>query len=304
MERKGSPKDMTRLSQESRVFCRTRLWRLPGPAVWKILVWRILTNTLSIGVNFARRNIDLDHCCKLCSNDGGVMETMEHLFRDCEMAKRLWMCSDLGIKKIGCTSISLANWIINWMAYLEKMNDAEFLVKTADISIEKALKIKDVEPLNEQDPFENDFVRIRNSNPVHFIGVAHSCEQIRVMVDAGWKSTCIAGIGWVALTGTGNRFYEYGKAIVAESATQAEAIAVKDVLLWAMSSGYWHLEISSVCLPLICHFTEIERAHHLASGILDDIHSLSASFHCLSFSYIPRSCNMYAHSLAKKAMNR
>ncbi|XP_074282703.1 uncharacterized protein LOC141607241 [Silene latifolia] len=173
----------------------------------------------------------------------------------------------------------------------------------AGLSIEKALKIKDVETLIEQEPFENDFVRIRNSNPVHLIGVPNSCEQIRVMVDAGWKSTCRAGIGWVTLSTTGSGFYEYGKAIVAESATQAEAIAIKDVILWAVSSGYWHLEISSDCLPLICHLAGIERAHHLASGILDDIHSLSASFHCLSFSYISRSCNMYAHSLAEKAMN-
>ncbi|XP_074293537.1 uncharacterized protein LOC141620611 [Silene latifolia] len=209
---------------------------------------------------------------------------MEHLFRDCEVAKRIWVCSELGIKTTGCTSISLTHWIINWMAYLEKMNDAEFhmvrflatlwclwgirnrmlfkrepfhptmffnmwtqVVRTADMAIEKALKAKDVDIMNEQDSLENEFVRIRNSNPVHMIGVAHSCERVRVMVDAGWKSMCMAGIGWVALTGTGNRFYEFSKALVAESATQAEAIGVKEVLLWAKSSGYWHLEISSDC---------------------------------------------------------
>ncbi|XP_074266960.1 uncharacterized protein LOC141590255 [Silene latifolia] len=271
MERKGTLKDKTRLNKEGRDLCKNRLWQLPGPAVWKVLVWRILTDTLSVRINFAKRNMDLDHSCKLYNHDGMVMETMEHLFRDCEVARRIWMCSELGIQTAVCPPIALAKWIINWLHYLEKMVDAEsrlvrFLamlwclwctrnrvtfkresfhsimffnmwtqvVRTADQAIEKARKAHDLTVMNGQDLVEDGLGWIRDSNHIHMIG-------------------------------TGSRLYEFSKAIVAESAIQAEAIGVKEVLLWAKSSGFWHLEVSSDCLSLICHFAGIERAHHLAT---------------------------------------
>ncbi|XP_074298511.1 uncharacterized protein LOC141629398 [Silene latifolia] len=315
MERKGTLKNKTRLDKEGRDFCKNRLWQLPSPAVWKVLVWRILTDTLSVGNNFSKRNMDLDHSCKLYNHDGMVVETIEHIFRDCEVSRKIWMCSKLGIGTAVCPPIGLAKWIINWIRYLDKMVDAEsrlvrFLatlwclwctrnrvifkgesfhpimffnmwlqvVMTTDQAMEKTRKANDLSVMNEQNLVEDGLAWIQDSNPIDMIGVPHSCERIRVMVNAGWKSTRVAGIGWVALTGTRHRFYDFSKTIVAESALQAEVIVVKEVFLWAKSSGFWHLEVSSDCLPLICHFGGIERAHHLATGILNDSSLFAPTF--------------------------
>ncbi|XP_074298523.1 uncharacterized protein LOC141629417 [Silene latifolia] len=183
-------------------------------------------------------------------------------------------------------------------------NSWNLLVRTADQAMDWVTKAKDDSGINENDVGENGIVWIRDSNPFHVVGTPSSCERIRIMVDASWKSVRQAGIGWVALTDTGSIFFEASKVIVADSATQAEALGVKEVLLWAKSSGYWHLEVSSDCLPIIGHLAGIEQAHHSASGTLDDIRFLCSFFHCLSFSFIPRSFNLLAHGLAYKAMIR
>ncbi|XP_074277234.1 uncharacterized protein LOC141600874 [Silene latifolia] len=245
---------------------------------------------------------------------------MKHLFWDCEIAKRTWACSDLGIRDFVSPTIGLAKWVINWIRYLDKMVDAEFrlirflatlwclwcsrnrvlfkgepfypmiflnmltqVVRTVDQTMGKTIKPGDTDTLNEQESQEKDLARIRDSSPIQMIGMSNSCEGIRVMVDARWKSVTVAGIGRVALTGSGNRFYTKSKAIKAESVLQAETIGIKEVLLWAKRSGFWHLEVSSDCLPLICHFAGIESSHHLALEILEDIQSLCSFFSLFIF---------------------
>ncbi|XP_074288748.1 uncharacterized protein LOC141613904 [Silene latifolia] len=339
MELKGSVKDKTRLGEEEKAFCRRKLWKIPGAMIWRILLWRIITNTLSVGSNFERRNMAVDSRCIICSQERMETETMEHLFRDCEVAKRVWACTELGIRDSHDQSMAIGKWIIHWINYLGKLEGGEarlvrfvatlwriwilrnrimfrgesfhpnlFLnlwakeVRNADEAIieikrEKEKRNRDSHGINEER------VRwLRESKLFHTIGAMYNCDCIRVMVDAGWKARNKASIGWVAFTETGDRIYENSKAIKAESALQAEALGLREVIYWAKNNGIWHLEISSDCLPLVAFFAGIEKAHHLTKEILEDIISLSALFHCVSFSYIPRSFNNVAHGLACKAM--
>ncbi|XP_074283328.1 uncharacterized protein LOC141607877 [Silene latifolia] len=265
MERNGSNKDKTKLDNDDRSFCKSRLWQLPGPPMWKILVWRIITDTLSVGSNFAKRNFDLDHNCKLYNHDERVVETMEHLFRDCDVARRILACSDLGIRYDLRPTIGLAKWVINWIRYLDKMVGVEFrlvrflatlwclwstrnrvlfrgevfhpmmflnswtqVVKTVDRAMGKVKKAREKDDRTDHESSDESLTWTRDSSPIHMIGNLNACERIRVMVDGGWKSIDMAGIGWVALTGSGNRFYTNSKAIKAESALQTEAIGIKN----------------------------------------------------------------------------
>ncbi|XP_074305581.1 uncharacterized protein LOC141640800 [Silene latifolia] len=346
MERNGSNKDKTRVDAEKRSFCKKRLWQLPVPATWRILVWRIITNTLSVGANFAKRGINIEHSCKLYNHlETAMDETMEHLFRDCEIAKRIWACSELGIRVDCHSTVGIAKWVINWINYLAKMDDAErrmvrFIATLwclwscrnrvlfggevfhprsffniwsnvtliADQARDEVMKRKrkgDTNDHNDEDVglLEGTLAWLRGSNPVLFVGGVTDCERVRIMVDAGWKSVDRAGFGWVALGSNGDRLFEGRKAIKAESAIQAEAIGIKEVLLWAKQRGFWHLEVSTDCLSIVCFFAGIERTHYQALGVLEDIRVLGSFFHCLSFSFIPRSFNMYAHGLACKAMS-
>ncbi|XP_074318901.1 uncharacterized protein LOC141655737 [Silene latifolia] len=89
-----SAKDWSRINPSSKVFCKRKLWHLPGPHTWKILIWRIISGTLSVGTEFARRKISVEYSCPLCQNLE-AMETLNHLFRDCVVVKRLWAASPL-----------------------------------------------------------------------------------------------------------------------------------------------------------------------------------------------------------------
>ncbi|XP_074266596.1 uncharacterized protein LOC141589873 [Silene latifolia] len=66
----SSSKDESRIDASTKAFCKKRLWRLPGPHVWKILVWRILTDSLSVGAEFVKRNLIIGSVCPWCGEDG------------------------------------------------------------------------------------------------------------------------------------------------------------------------------------------------------------------------------------------
>ncbi|XP_074290455.1 uncharacterized protein LOC141617170 [Silene latifolia] len=128
MAEKGSQRDRTRIDKEERNFCRKKLWCLPGPMTWKMLLWTIITKSLSVGSGFVQRNINIDptllqiHAIK---TDDKKMETMEHMFRDCEVAKRIWASTELGIRVLNEENLSLSKWIMNWIRYLDQLDDAK-----------------------------------------------------------------------------------------------------------------------------------------------------------------------------------
>lgn len=53
----------------------------------------------------------MDESCPLC---GGDLETIEHLFFQCELAKRLWRASHLGIN-FDVGPILFGDWFKNWI---------------------------------------------------------------------------------------------------------------------------------------------------------------------------------------------
>ncbi|XP_074299681.1 uncharacterized protein LOC141630830 [Silene latifolia] len=119
----ASAKDLSRLNLDYRFFVPKFLWRLPGPRVWSFLLWKILTDTLPIGNKFSKRNIDIYSTSCPLSVECANVETLDHLFRDCPVASRLWMGSLLGIRFDNCAFINIKTWIINWITFLLKSND-------------------------------------------------------------------------------------------------------------------------------------------------------------------------------------
>ncbi|XP_074277609.1 uncharacterized protein LOC141601246 [Silene latifolia] len=66
MDKAGTAKDRSRLNFRGRMFCQKVLWKLPVPQMWKVLLWRIITNALPIGYEFAKRKIEVDDSCSMC----------------------------------------------------------------------------------------------------------------------------------------------------------------------------------------------------------------------------------------------
>ncbi|XP_074277325.1 uncharacterized protein LOC141600966 [Silene latifolia] len=342
MNRKGTTRDKTRIGERERTFCQKQLWTLPVPNSWKILVWRIITNTLSVGKEFHRRQLAVDVLCSLCGESHGCMETLEHLFRDCEVSARIWAGSSLGIRVGGAELIGMADWIIDWIRYLWKQKEGRIRVINfiailwglwtirnkvkfdgmtnnphvlADVLFgsikDKVCILKDqLEGKGMIKRLEGDGeefldqrrMDIRSGVPVQLIGCPDRCNVIRVKVDAGWERNYVAAFGWVAYDRQGQERMRRQVKTKAETALQAEALGVRDVLLWASAEGWLHLDISSDCLQLINELAGIGKVDHLIAGILEDIHKTASCFHCLCFSFIPRTLNSMAHGLARQAI--
>ncbi|KAH9607766.1 hypothetical protein KSS87_022415 [Heliosperma pusillum] len=133
LDKYGKEKDGVRINNLGRKFCKSNLWRLRIPERWKILLWKIITQSLPVGAEFKRRNITTNWSCPLCNNSESL-ETTAHLFRDCEVTRRLWAGCPLGIRAECNISIPVEDWIINWIKYLD-VKDAKGQSSISFISI-------------------------------------------------------------------------------------------------------------------------------------------------------------------------
>jgi hypothetical protein len=67
-----------------------RLWKLNVPPKHSHLLWRILNNVLPTKTNLANRGVKCDPFRPRCPTK---METINHVFLDCEWAKQVWLAS-------------------------------------------------------------------------------------------------------------------------------------------------------------------------------------------------------------------
>ncbi|XP_074293469.1 uncharacterized protein LOC141620519 [Silene latifolia] len=219
------------------------LWKLPVPQMWKILIWKIITNVIPTGQEFSKRNIEVDFFCGMCKGDQRVMETSEHLFRDCGFSSRIWAGSFLGIRVEGARGTPISDWIYDWIYYLSKREEGmcqviHFVavlwglwtlrnrIKFQDQVVHSHLitnsfynvvgeraqilcndlaskQTRSDRRIEEDGSSQRELMAIRNGNPMHILGKPAGCAVIRVKVDASWVRTFDAAFGWVAYDDTG-----------------------------------------------------------------------------------------------------
>ncbi|XP_074298301.1 uncharacterized protein LOC141629154 [Silene latifolia] len=239
----GTVKDNGRLNDRGRLFCRKMLWKLPVPQMWKILIWKIITNVIPTGQEFSKQNIEGDFFCGMCKGDQRVMETSKHLFRDCGFSSRIWAGSFLGIRVEGARGTPISDWIYDWIYYLSKREEGmcqviHFVavlwglwtlrnrIKFQDQVVHSHLitnmfynvvgeraqilcndlaskQTRSDRRTEEDGSSQRELMAIRNGNPVHILGKPAGCAVKRVKVDASWITTFDAAFGWVAYDDTG-----------------------------------------------------------------------------------------------------
>ncbi|XP_074273086.1 uncharacterized protein LOC141596741 [Silene latifolia] len=340
IEEKGTEQDKTRLFDGGRMFIKKSLWHFKGPSKWKILIWKIMTDTLPVGAEIQKRNIAGQFHCRFCEDEGSI-ETTDHLFRDCPISSRLWKASSLGINTYNDRCVTVKQWIVNWLHYFSGHKDNDFLVFSficlvqaiwiarnkiifngEQVSIIGIIKMYESElgtslvALNSvldttrslrylDDDNERIITRIKKGEWNKFFGESSNCETRFVCVDAAWKDDLLTGIGWSVSSldsfsserFVGNRFHY---STLAESAEQAEAIGIRQTLIWAKESGFLHLAVSSDCLQVILQIFGVVSRSHCSNAVILDILDLCPFFHCISFRFIPRSLNRLAHNIARR----
>ncbi|XP_074288687.1 uncharacterized protein LOC141613845 [Silene latifolia] len=250
--RTASVWDMTRLNTRQKDFCGSRLWHMSGPRSWKILVWKILSNSLPVGEEFERRNIPWNTSCCLCQPFCEAIETVDHIFKDCEITARVWASSPLGVNSTQTRHISARDWIINWILYLRTLDEWEVQTTQFLAIIVSLWNLRNNARFRGERFIPEAFFRVYNRLVSDALNaVKESKTQVVLMVDASWRKSCHASWGWVAMDSEENVICNGSGRGFSESPLQAEAIGVLKALIWARDCGFLHVEVSSDCLQLL-----------------------------------------------------
>ncbi|XP_074301518.1 uncharacterized protein LOC141632916 [Silene latifolia] len=323
------------ISPSCRIFIKKRLWHLPGPRTWITLLWRILTNSLAIGKEFEKRNLEVYCLCHLCDRE--EVESLEHLFRDCPFASRLWRGTQLGIRSRQTQMISIQDWIVNWISYLLTLSDPKVLiisflcviwtlwcarnnVALGDNSIslvgciciyEETLSrvilancnlSKSLISLPSQDDLDSALLNLRLGNRCKLIGIDYNCVQTNIFVDAAWREDNNTGLGWFIKFADSSSYSCSKNRIFCISPGQAEASAIFEALKWVLKEKILHVTIFSDCLQVLMQIMDSSKRYLNTRVVIADILNLCCLFHCISFCFIPRKFNSMAHKLAQRAI--
>ncbi|XP_074293601.1 uncharacterized protein LOC141620695 [Silene latifolia] len=299
----ASPKDRSRVPAACMGVFQKILWNLPGPKSWIILLWKLLTESLPTGEGFLRRGFDGPFTCVLC--DSQETESPEHC-SDIHLLTEFGLEADN--KHKACLSFLCTIWTI-WVVKCRKIFDSTECSHIGAIflyqdSLNLALSAEDGKPgsIAFQTPMEEDLTKLRNGVAFPLIQSSVSCSRSHIYVDAAWSKEFVAGFGGCIL------FYndivsEFCIKGMAENAEQAEALAIREALKWALSRNILHINIFSDCLQVLAQVLRFSQLKHWTRNTIDDITDLAANFHCITFAYVPRICNKAAHRIAKRAIN-
>ncbi|XP_074314694.1 uncharacterized protein LOC141649924 [Silene latifolia] len=293
----ATPKDRSRVPDACMYVFQKILWNLPGPKSWIILIWKLLTESLPTGESFLKRGFDGPFTCLLC--DSNETETPDHLFRDCSFANRIWAGSLLGIRAQSGDNLRLQ--------CRKVFDNAESSLIGAILlyqdTLNLALSAEDRKPrsIAVQTPLEEDLTNLRNGVTIPLIQSSLSCSRSHIFVDAAWSAELAAGFGGCIMLDNDvvSEFCIKGRA---ENAEQAEALAIREALKWALSRNILHVNIFSDCLQVLAQVLKYSQLKYWTRNTVDDIIDLAKNFHCSSFTYVPRICNRAAHRLAKRTI--
>jgi hypothetical protein len=85
-----------------------KLWRLAVLPKQTQLIWRTLNNALPVKENLLYRGV---RCAPFCSYCGTKIETINHIFMECEWAKQAWFACPLTINMDNVKLTTVNDWI-------------------------------------------------------------------------------------------------------------------------------------------------------------------------------------------------
>ncbi|XP_056695450.1 uncharacterized protein [Spinacia oleracea] len=100
----------------------SHLWKANMNNKWKVFLWKLLNNSLPVGKEFIKRKIVVDSMCRFCETN---VESLEHLFRDCNMSKHIWAAGRLGLRTDLQSNVPLGDWVWNWFKMLRERKEED-----------------------------------------------------------------------------------------------------------------------------------------------------------------------------------
>jgi hypothetical protein len=86
------------------------LWKIKLPQKILTFTWKILNHALPVKVELNRRGVHCNRDCLMCNN---AIETQDHLFLHCELARAVWFGAGIPILHITQAEITVDIWVKN-----------------------------------------------------------------------------------------------------------------------------------------------------------------------------------------------
>ncbi|CAA7050210.1 unnamed protein product [Microthlaspi erraticum] len=282
----------------------------------KVFLWKIMQEALPLGDNLLSRGLMDNACCVHCAE----LETTEHLFLQCAFAQRVWnqgpfktALNPLIFPNFTSALIASKDWIclpptglgagplFPWICW-SIWNSRNYLVfEERTFSPEETLS----KVISEAKEWQLAQVKTQKG-PItpNLPHLPHNSQNsIVCFTDGSWcKELKTGGMGWIFADTAGTEL-NHGQASerFVTSPLMAEALAIRSALNQALELGITNLHLKSDAQDLIRALNSQEQITEIF-GILFDINTLASMFSSISFTFIPRSENMQADSIAKNAI--
>ncbi|CAA7058694.1 unnamed protein product [Microthlaspi erraticum] len=254
-------------------------------------------------------------CCVYC----GDLETTEHLFFRCAFAREVWNLAPfstpidpLQLQSFAATLTISKDWVclpptgtgsgplFAWICWAIWKSRNTFLFEERLFS--------PAETISKATKEAREWQQAQFSVPKPQQGNTQSGRRqnkpntITCFSDGAWSAdNWTGGMGWLFVDESGKTLTTGSSAEASiASPLVAEAISIRSALNHALDIGITDLHLKTDAQDLVRALTMQEQIKEIY-GILFDIQTLAFLFESISFSFVPRSENTFADSIAKNA---
>ncbi|KAK9190098.1 hypothetical protein WN943_018699 [Citrus x changshan-huyou] len=266
-----------------------KLWRLNVPSKIKNFIWRAAKNVLPTAVNLLSRRVDIISTCAVCNANE---ETIMHALIESSFARTCWFSSPVGF--VGsCTSFLI------WLEHIF----ARCSTDDCNIAMMICWRIW----IHRNDKIWNQkigFVQQVLNSAGQLLYQWQAAKKQLYFVDAGVHQLAHGagriGLGCVIRNSDGAFLAarcvgRHG----AFSAREAEALGIREALSWLKEYKLPCVIVEMDCLQVFQALTEGFSGPNVFGLIIEDCRELALVIGEVKFSYVHRSANFAAHSVAR-----
>lgn len=292
------------------------IWNAYVPQKIKIFLWKICHDILPVKANLHRRKVAQSNLCQICKLGA---ETSEHSLLLCPWTRPVWFGLSLGITPEFHHISSLHEWLEDRLVDFNNLPDQKDLAFTTVCCALWGIWLSRNKFLFEgtkPDP-RSTLIQIRNmidecssmipekrrphpSSTRNFVPWRPPLPGvIKLNVDASYSQLSgYACAGIVGRNHKGEIVTGLTKKMFASSPLTAESLALREAISLAANLQLDQICLESDCLDLIraCR-GEFQQGEIMQ--LLQDIWFLKGSFRRCGFTWVARSGNMLAHTIAK-----
>lgn len=285
------------------------IWKLPIPSKIRMFIWRACAGILPHKVGLFRRHIVSKPMCESCSKE---VESLHHVFMVCRGMRDIWRSHPVNISTLG-PQVSMLSIFLEMRRLL---SPELFLVSL--VVCWKAWEIRNGEVHRDGRGFPPDLV----SWATNFLECYRSAQlnnpssktpelpeqwhppegdAIKLNVDVAIPDSSTSfGISLVARDSSGSCIWWGRKVLYGRpQPSDGEAMAVFLGVQVALDRAWRRVIIETDCYPIFYYLTHSSSSSLASYGAtLDSCLALRPSFISLSFSFVRRSGNSLAHSIA------